>query len=63
MTDANAFFDLSTFDSNGIIGMNLYDWIWSMFDEIKFVISSIIFEKDVLIDFEFMSSAGTICAK
>ena len=47
MTDANTFFDLSMFDSKGIIVMNLYDWIWSIFEEIKFVISSIIFEKDV----------------
>ena len=35
MTDADAFFNFTTLDGNGVIGVELYDGEWSSFDKFK----------------------------
>ena len=63
MPNTNAFFNLSTFDSDCIICVHLNNWVRSMSDQIKFVISRLIFDEDMLVEFEFMLGSGTIGTK
>ena len=63
MPNANAFFDLSTLDSDCIVCVHLNDWARSMSDQIKFIIASLVFDENTLIEFEFMTGSGTIGTK
>ena len=63
MPNTNTFFNLSTFDSDCIVGVHLDDRVRSMSDQIKFVIARLIFDEDMLVEFEFMTCSGTIGTK
>ena len=61
--DTNALFNLSTFDSDCVVCMNLNDWMGSMSDQIKFIVPSSVFDENTLVEFEFMTGSGTIGTK
>ena len=63
MPNTNTFFNLSTFDSDCIVSVYLNNWVRSMSDQIKFVIASLVFDEDTLVEFEFMTGSGTMGTK
>lgn len=63
MTDADAFFDFTTLDGNGVIGVDLYDGKWSSFDKFKLGVAVRDVDKYLIVNFELMCGATLVGAK
>ena len=61
--DADAFFNLVTFDGNGVICVDLDDGKRSLFYEFQFGVAVGNIHKDLIVEFEFMFGEAFVGAK
>ena len=58
MPDGNAFVNRTVLDCDRVVGVDLNDWKGAKTDEVKLVLATVILDKDLLTDGEFMM--GTV---
>ena len=60
MTNAYSFVNLSNLNGDGVVSVNLYDWVWTFASEVEFAVSILDGFPNVLVKFELMFCARSI---